>query len=83
MWLTKINLYFQEVFLLCCKFYKDEALSGHELFETDVWSPKSVVFDRRLLRSNKYFAFDVVENDDLWIHIVYWEHVSHFLSLSN
>ena len=47
MLLTKINLYFQEVFHLCCQFYKDEALSGHELFETGVWAPKFVVFDRR------------------------------------
>ena len=70
MLLTKINLYFQEVFHLCCQFYKDEALSGHELFETGVWASKFVVFDRRQLRSNKYFAFDVVDNDDLWNHIV-------------
>ena len=71
MLLTKINLYFQEVFHLCCQFYKDEALSGHELFETGVWASKFVVFDRRQLRSNKYFTFDVVDNDDLWNHIVY------------
>ena len=70
MLLTKINLYFQEVFHLCCQFYKDEALSGHELFETGVWAPKYVVFDRRQLRSNMYFAFDVVDNDDAWNHIV-------------
>ena len=45
--MTKINLYFKEVFHFYCVFCKDEALAGQEIFETDVWATMFVVFDRR------------------------------------
>ena len=73
---------FRKSLVYIANFAKTEVLSGHEIFETDEWATTFVVCDRRKFRNKCYIVFDVVDNDNVWNHIVCREHVGLFFSFT-